>query len=287
MSSACGSSAPVCTPSGKTDGHAENERERERKRSERQCAVSLRSTSNCDVVAGACPRSRFKTASTALPDRFFLAEAGLHPFAFVRACMRVQRLCPFPRAYTGDVSLRTTAHTVSRIRIRMRAQPATGTPTRGRAVYLALASSPAFFRLSVYSSFLVSSLVVLVSLRSFLSLLVARASRTLVSPLSISKRQIVSQSFLLGFNEIIRTAGSNVRPPLCAAGPLYRRLPVESPPFRVSRPLKHRREEFYVRPVSARARETDFFLVVCHRDADLSLSVFLIAPRDGLGALAV
>ena len=51
--------------------------------------VSLRSTSNCDVVAGACPRSRFKTVSTALLDRFFLAEAGLHPFAFiVRACVR-------------------------------------------------------------------------------------------------------------------------------------------------------------------------------------------------------
>lgn len=56
----------------------------------RTSSESLRSTSDCDVVADACPRSRIKTVSTLL-YRFFLAEAGLHPFAFVHACMRVQR----------------------------------------------------------------------------------------------------------------------------------------------------------------------------------------------------
>lgn len=109
----------------------------------------------------------------------------------------------------------------------------------------------------------------------------------LVNPLSISKRQIVSQSFLLDFNEIIRTRGSsNVRPSF-STPPRRRFGLLESALFRVGRLLKHRRQEFYARRViqpRARTHVRTFFLVVCHREArDLSLSAFLIAPRSAPG----
>lgn len=111
----------------------------------------------------------------------------------------------------------------------------------------------------------------------------------LVNPLSISKRQIVSQSFLLDFNEIIRTRGSsNVRPSF-STPPRRRFGLLESALFRVGRLLKHRRQEFYARRViqpRARTHVRTFFLVVCHREArDLSLSAFLIAPRSAPGRL--
>ena len=77
--------------------------------------MSLRSTSNCDVVAGACPRSRFKTVSTALLDRFFLAEARLHPFAFVCACVRVQRLAPLFLSLCGSPSRVASPHDCARL----------------------------------------------------------------------------------------------------------------------------------------------------------------------------
>lgn len=71
-------------------------------------------------------------------------------------------------------------------------------------------------------------------------------------------------------------------------------LAIESALFRVGRPLKHRREEFYARrviqpPARPRARtQRTFFLVVCHRDArDLSLSAFLIAPTISSRAFEV
>lgn len=99
----------------------------------------------------------------------------------------------------------------------------------------------------------------------------------------------MSQSFLLDFNEIIRTRGSsNVRPSF-STPPRRRFGLLESALFRVGRLLKHRRQEFYARRViqpRARTHVRTFFLVVCHREArDLSLSAFLIAPRSAPGRL--
>lgn len=157
-----------------------------------------------------------------------------------------------------------------------------------RAEYLALAHSSAFFPPFILRVHLASShtLIFLFSLdlRFFFVVFFAHRVR-LVSPLSISKRQIVSQSFLLQFNEIIRTTRSTAS--CCLFPSCGWRLAIESAPFRVTWPLKHRRKEFYVRPGAralrclrqARARARLFFLGVCHRDADLSLSVFLIAAR--------
>lgn len=152
-----------------------------------------------------------------------------------------------------------------------------------RAEYLALAHSSAFFPPFILRVHLASShtLIFLFSLdlRFFFVVFFAHRVR-LVSPLSISKRQIVSQSFLLQFNEIIRTTRSTAS--CCLFPSCGWRLAIESAPFRVTWPLKHRRKEFYVRPGAralrclrqARARAPLLFGSVSSGRGPVSFGVF-------------
>lgn len=164
-----------------------------------------------------------------------------------------------------------------------------------RAEYFALAHSSAFFPPFILRVHLASShtLIFLFSLYLrfffvvfFVMFFVHRVR--LVSPLSISKRQIVSQSFLLQFNEIIRTTRSTAS--CCLFPSCGRRLAVESAPFRVTWPLKHRREEFYVRPGAralrclrqARARASSFWECVIGTQTCLFRCFWLL--HDALAA---
>lgn len=158
---------------------------------------------------------------------FFLAQARLHPFAFVHMCMRVQQLvCLYRGPRASLCSAYKSYHNIctrgeSRVYY---ARPTCERDGDSRATRVLcsrsfasfLSSSPILLALSTIFSFSLSlSLSVLPLSPSLPSLFRSLSNRVkLVSPLSISKRQIVSQSFLLDFNEIIRTRGSTsgVRP---------------------------------------------------------------------------
>ena len=93
---------------------------------------------------------------------------------------------------------------------------------------------------------------------------------------------------LLQFNEIIRTTRSTAS--CCLFPSCGWRLAVESAPFRVTWPLKHRREEFYVRPGAralrclrqARARASSFWECVIGTRTCLFRCFWLL--HDALGA---